>query len=85
VKSWNLNEFLTASQIEACAKTGATLQWLDEGAFLEQNFYFKGPSHRIRALNPSFTIMRGVDAKVTFSGLLDAENATIHLDEAKEP
>jgi hypothetical protein len=29
--------------------------------------------------------MRGVDAKVTFSGLLDAENATIHLDEAKEP
>lgn len=85
VKTWSLNELLTPAEIEACAQTGSTLQWVDEGAFQGRSFYFTGPSHRIRALQPPFTIMRGTDSKVRFSGSLNAENGTLRINKQNDP
>jgi len=85
VKAWGLDELLIPSEIEACAQTGATLQWLEEGAFFERSFYFKGPSLRIRALQPPFTVMRGANAKVSFSGTVDAKTGKLQMDKPEEP
>jgi hypothetical protein len=84
IRSWALADFLSGAEINACAKTGATLQWLDEGAFLDREFYFKGPSHRIRALHAPFTVMRGVDLKVSFSGTIDAQSGELLMEKAKD-
>jgi hypothetical protein len=85
VKTWGLKEMLTPGEIEACAQTGSTLQWLDEGAFFGRRFYFKGPSHRIRALQPPFTVMRSADPKASFSGTVDADKGELRMNKPKEP
>jgi hypothetical protein len=84
-KSWNVADFLTEAEITACAKTGSTLQWLDEAEFDNRVFYWSGPSRFIRALRGSFTVMRGADPKVEFSGTIDVETAKIKKDEPEEP
>jgi hypothetical protein len=76
-KSWSLTDFLTDAEIEGCAQTGATLQWLEEGAFYDRCFWFKGPSRQIRALQGSYAVMRGDDAKVEFSASIDISNLTL--------
>lgn len=76
-KSWDLADFLTKDEIKSCAKTGSTLQWLEEGAFDDRTFSFYGPSRRIRALSPPLTVMRGANFKVTFSGSINAVNAEL--------
>ena len=85
VKSWNLDEFLTADEIKACAKTGSTLQWLEERVFYDRVFYLRGPSRVIRALSPPYTVMRGADEKVAFSAAIDSADATLKKHEPEEP
>lgn len=72
MRSWDLDTFLSRREIKACARTGSTLQWFEEGAFHDRVFHFRGPSSVIRALGPSYTVMRGVSRTVSFSGSLDA-------------
>jgi hypothetical protein len=72
MRSWDLDSFLGRREIKACARTGSTLQWFEEGAFHDRVFHFRGPSSVIRALGPSYTAMRGVSRTVSFSGSLDA-------------
>ncbi len=76
-KSWDLANFLKRVDIRACAQTGSTLQWLDEGAFSGRVFYLRGPAQRVRGLRPPYTIMRGANLKVKFAAVIDAEKATI--------
>ena len=76
-KSWDLKEILSKDEIQSCAKTGATLQWIDEGSFHDRTFYCHGPSRLIRALKPPYTVLRGANVKVTFSATLNAENARL--------
>ncbi|MCA9124229.1 MAG: hypothetical protein KDB11_28830 [Planctomycetales bacterium] len=83
--SWDLNAFLTKDEVKACAQTGSTLQWFDEGAFYNRVFYLRGPSRLIRALSPPYTVMRGADDKVTFSAAIDTENAKLKKHEPEEP
>jgi hypothetical protein len=85
VKTWSLGDFLSPAEIKACAETGSTLQWLEEGAFYERQFYFRGPSRTVRAVSPPYTVMRGVDEKVTFSGTINAKDATLSKDEDERP
>ncbi len=75
VKSWNLDELITKKQIEACAMTGSTLQWFQEGSFYERKFYFRGPSQVIRGLenSVSYTVMRGANLDIEFTGQIDAQ------------
>jgi hypothetical protein len=77
VQSWDLDDFLTEDEIEACSQTGSTLQWFDEGAFHDRVFHFRGPAQRIRALTPPYTVMREANSEVTFSALI--ESATSKL------
>lgn len=79
--SWDLDDFLTEDEINACAKTGSTLQWLEEGAFDDRVLYFRGPSRRVRALSPPYTVMRGADEAVAFSATINSENAMLKKDE----
>jgi hypothetical protein len=72
-RSWDLSKFLSKSEIRGCAETGSTLQWFDDGKFVGREFHFRGPSHIIRALQPSFTIMRPANRNVSFSGTLNAK------------
>jgi len=73
VRSWDLSRFLSRREIKACARTGSTLQWLEEGAFSNDTFRFRGPSTVIRALGgTSYTVMSGAKPSVSFSGSLDA-------------
>jgi hypothetical protein len=83
-KSWALRDFLKESEIEGCAQTGTTLQWFEEGAFEERTFYFSGPAHHYRAVQIPFTLMRGVDDKVSFSGALDCEFGKISIERPEE-
>lgn len=84
-KSWDLNSFLSKDEIQACAQTGSTLQWLEEGTFYDREFYLRGPSRLIRALSPPYTVMRGADEKVAFSATIDAENVKLKKDEPEDP
>ncbi|MFV1965577.1 MAG: hypothetical protein ACC628_09160 [Pirellulaceae bacterium] len=84
-KSWSLEDFLTKDEIKACAQTGSTLQWLEEGAFYDRVFYLRGPSRLIRALRPPYTVMRGADDKVTFSASINTETAKLKKHEPEEP
>jgi hypothetical protein len=84
VKSWSLGDFLSKAEIDACAQTGSTLQWFEEGAFSGRRFYFSGPSRLVRALQ-SYTVMRAADAKVSFSGELDVTAVELSKDEQAEP
>lgn len=77
VKSWNLSDFLSNSQIAACAETGSTVQWFDEGAFHDREFSCIGPSRRVRAVQPPFTIMRGVNGEVSFTISIDVVTRAI--------
>lgn len=79
-KSWDLLDFLTRREIFACAKTGSTLQWFKNGAFVGRTFYFRGPSRGIQALRPPYTLMRTANENVEFSGSIDAEKADINMD-----
>jgi hypothetical protein len=83
-KSWSLTDFLTDAEIEGCAQTGATLQWLEEGAFYDRVFWCKGPSRQIRALLGSYAVMRGEDAKVQFSAAIEISNLTLTKDKPDE-
>ena len=78
-KSWNLDEILSKAEIEACGQTGSTIQWFEEGSVSPhgESFYFRGPSTRLRALGPSYTIMRGADEKVGFSRQLDLKASAL--------
>lgn len=78
VKSWNLDELITKKQIEACAMTGSTLQWFQEGSFYDRKFYFRGPSQVIRGLDNSisYTVMRGANLDIEFTGQIDAQTGT---------
>jgi hypothetical protein len=84
VKTWDLSDFLTKKEIKACAQTGSTLQWLDEASFSDRTLTFRGPSHVIRALQASYTVMRGANPRVSFSGTLDATTGDLHKDEPEE-
>jgi hypothetical protein len=84
LKAWDLAAFLTKKEIKGCAKTGSTLQWLDAAGFDERTFWFSGPSPAIRGLQPSYTIMRGRNPKVSFSGEIDAEEAELTRHEKVE-
>jgi hypothetical protein len=77
MKSWSLEQFLTKEEIAACAETGSTTQWFEEGSFYDRVFVFKGPSRRIRCLKSPYTVMRGSDEKVTFAASLDLKSQTI--------
>lgn len=83
--SWDLDDFLAEHEIDACAKTGSTLQWLEEGAFDDRVFFFRGPSRRVRALSPPYTVLRGADEAVAFSAAINSENAMLKKDEPEEP
>lgn len=83
-KTWKLDEFLTPAEIKACAQTGATLQWFEEGGFSEGGFYFRGPSHMIRALQAPYTVIRGYDDKVSFSGHIELKTQTLEMDKIDE-
>lgn len=82
-RQWSLKDFLTAKEIKACAKTGSTLQWFDEGTFANRTFHFRGPSRRIRGLQPSYTVMRGADSKISFFGTVDAKSGTLSKDDSR--
>lgn len=84
VKKVDLKQFLTQNEIDACARTGSTLQWLDEGSFAGRKFYFSGPSHLIRAIRGSFSVMRGADEKVRFAASIDAATGELTKDAADE-
>ena len=85
VKTWKLNEFLSKEEIEACAQTGATLQWLEEGAFSDRVFHFRGPSRQIRGLTPPYTVMRLPDEKVIFSASIHTATAELVKHNPQEP
>lgn len=84
LKVWDLDDFLTKQEIAGCAQTGSTLQWLDEASFGGRNLYFRGPSRVIRAMHVSYTVMRGVDEKIAFSGVLDVKERKLTKDEPEE-
>lgn len=77
LKSWNLRNFLSAAEITACAKTGSTIQWLEEASFVGKRFYIRGPSRVIRALKPPYTVMRGVAEDVEFFASIDVDTAKL--------
>jgi hypothetical protein len=79
--AWKVGDFLSDAEVNACAETGATLQWFEEGIFDGKEFYFRGPSRVIRAVPPPFTIMRGVKRDVTFSGTIDLESLKLQRDD----
>jgi hypothetical protein len=85
VKSWSVKKIMTKAEAKACALTGSTIQWFDEGSFGDRTFYFSGPSHMIRGLRPSYTVMRGADEKVFFSGSINAETGQLTKDKAETP
>jgi hypothetical protein len=80
IKSWNLDKFLSPAEIKACAKTGSTLQWLEEGAFSNGTFNLRGPSQWIDAIQPPYTAMRPYDEKVSFAGRLNLETMELTMD-----
>ncbi len=84
LNSWKLDKFLSPAEIKACAKTGSTLQWLEEGAFSKSTFNFRGPSQWIRALQPPYTVMRAYDEKVFFSGRINLETMELTMDKPEE-
>jgi hypothetical protein len=84
LKAWDLADFLTKKEIEGCAETGSTLQWLDEASFGGRDLYFRGPSRVIRAMQGSYTVMRGADEKIAFSGVLDVVERKLTKDEPEE-
>jgi hypothetical protein len=71
LKKWDVADFLNKAEIDACAETGSTLQWFESGAIAQGRFYFSGPSTTIKALQPSYTVMRGVELGMSFSFRLD--------------
>lgn len=76
-KTWSLKDFLTESEIEACAMTGSTLQWFEEGQFHDDVFFFHGPSQSIRALRSPFTIMRGINPGISFSASINTKTSEL--------
>jgi len=84
-KSWDLNSFLTNNEIKACAQTGSTLQWLEEGAFYDRVFYMRGPSRLFRALGRPHTVMQGADERITFSATINTTNAKLTKHKLEEP
>jgi hypothetical protein len=48
-------------------------------------FSLRGPSRRIRAVLPPYTVMRGADDKVEFSASINAEAAKLVKREREEP
>ena len=83
IQSWNLQDFLTPNEIKACAATGSTLQWFEEGAFIDRRFHFRGPSRLIRALQPPYTVMRSVNHNVTFSGSINLDTVKLNKDRTR--
>jgi len=83
-KVWDLADFLTKQEIAGCAETGSTLQWLDEASFGGRHLYFRGPSRVIRAMQGSYTVMRGADEKIAYSGVLDVVEQKLTKDEPEE-
>jgi hypothetical protein len=81
VKAWDLSDFLTKEEIDGCTKTGSTLQWLEEATFGGRELYFHGPSSVIRAMQGSYTVMRGATEGISFSGVLDAAEKKLTKDE----
>lgn len=82
-KTWGTKSFLTAKQQRGCALTGSTLQWLEEAGFVEGRFHFRGPSHVVRALAPPFTLMRGADPDLSFSGAIDIKKSKLEMHETE--
>lgn len=80
VKKWNLNDFLTRGEVQGCAQTGSTLQWLEEGRFQGRTFSLRGPSQSIRAVSAPLTVMRGVNGTVRFSASIDCEKAKLRKE-----
>ncbi len=78
-------DFLTKEEIKACAETGSTLQWLEEAAFHGRVFDLRGPSRFIRALQASYTVMRGADDNVTFSASINVKTAKLKKHEPEKP
>ncbi|MBL9186498.1 MAG: hypothetical protein JNK23_03375 [Opitutaceae bacterium] len=70
-KRWKIEDLLTATEIEGCARTGATLQWLEQGTILDGALYLHGPARGIRGWGSSFTVMRGHDASVSYNFVFD--------------
>lgn len=84
-KVWNLEDFLTKKEIRSCAETGSTLQWFDEGGFSKRTFHFRGPAQKVRALQAPFTVMRGANDKVQYSGSIDAATSKLVKDVRPTP
>ncbi|MBL9202161.1 MAG: hypothetical protein JNL39_16745 [Opitutaceae bacterium] len=70
-KRWKIEDLLTATEIEGCARTGATLQWLDQASIRDGLLYLHGPARGVRGWGSSFTVMKGRDENVTFSLKID--------------
>ena len=82
LKSWDLSDFLTIEEIAACAETGSTIQWFDDGRFSRDAFHFEGPSRSIKGLEAPFTIMKSADDSVFFSGSINLKTQELKMDTA---
>lgn len=76
-KSWTLSDFMSREQIAACARTGATTQWVDEAAFYDREFVFRGPSRRVRRVSSSYTIMHSGDPDSVFAFAINCESSKL--------
>lgn len=76
-KTWDLEDFLTDAEIKACAQTGSTLQWFDDGGFSGGEFQLKGPSKVIRGLSTPFTVMRGYNPRIRFAATIDIKTGEL--------
>ena len=80
LRQWNLGDFLSHDQIQCCAQTGATTQWIDEAKFYDRDFVFRGPSQRVRRVASSYTLMRTGNPTAIFAFILDCKTAKLTED-----
>lgn len=82
-ETWDLQDFLSKSEVKACAETATSVQWFDDGEFVARKFYFHGPSSTIRGMPASFTVRRGANLRISFSGVIDAETGELTKNSIK--
>jgi len=62
--AWDLDDFLSKSQLRACPKTEASVQWFDGGEFVTRKFSFRGPS----------------SGRISFGGVIDAATGDLAVN-----
>jgi hypothetical protein len=68
LKQFILSDLLNEEQINACAETGSTIQWLDGAEFSKEGLSIYGPAKYIRGFGPPDPIdFRGHEARVVSS------------------